>query len=156
MQTRVAVAVLAVLSQAFLVPQALAAPPPVSIEAVSIGPPSPAPGVLCSLGIRLKNAGTHTATGFRFRVKIDGQEETVYRVELFAVNVAPGASDTIALHNFWTAAAPKTSFEVEVTLLEGEWAEVKREGNTSTTTPLGPIEGLPVSATQSVHTAAAK
>jgi hypothetical protein len=70
--------------------------------------------------------------------------------------VAPGASDTIALHSFWTPTVPKTSFTVEVTVLEGRWADVKQEGNTSTTTPIGPIEGLPASATQSVQMGSGK
>jgi len=143
-------------SLAFLATQVRAAGAPVSIEAVSVAPKSPGPGVLCTLKVRLKNAGTHTATDFRFKVKIDGQEVAIYGIESYAVNVGPGASDTIALHNFWSPATAKPSFTVEVTLLEGRWADVKREGDTSTTTPIGPIEGLPVSATESVHLASTK
>lgn len=147
---------LAILSLAVLAPQVRAANSPVSIEAVSVAPKSPGPGVLCTLEVRLKNAGTHTATDFRFRVKVDGQDVAIYGIESYAVNVGPGASNTIALHNFWSPASAKPSFAVEVTVLEGRWADVKREGDTSTTTPVGPIEGLPVSATLSVHMASAK
>lgn len=147
---------LAIVSFAFLAPQVRAAAPPVSIEAVSVTPKAPGPGVLCTLEVRLKNAGTHTATDFRFKVKVDRQDVAIYSIESYAVNVGPGASDSIALHNFWSPASAKPGFAVEVTLLEGRWADVKREGDTSTTTPVGQIEGLPVSLTQSVHMASAK
>ena len=147
---------LVIVSLAFLATQARAASPLVSIEAVSVAPQRPGAGVLCTLGVRLKNTGTHTATDFRFKVEIDGQDVATYNNESFAVNVGPGGSDTIALHSFWSPATAKADFTVEVTVLEGRWADVKREGNTSTTTPIGPIEGLPVSATQSVHMASTK
>jgi hypothetical protein len=147
---------LAIISLAFFPAQARAASPPLSIEAVTVSPQSPGPGVLCTLGVRLKNAGTHTATDFRFKIKIDGQEVATYNIESFAVNVGPGASDTIVLHSFWSPATATANLPVEVTVLEGRWADVKREGNTSTTTPIGPIEGLPVSVTQSVHMASTK
>ena len=156
MRTSTPVRRLGIVSLAFLAPQARAASPPVSIEAVSVAPKSPGPGVLCTLGVQLKNAGTHTATDFRFKLKIDGQDVAIYNIESFAVNVGPGASDTVALHSFWSPATAKANFTVEVTVSEGRWADVKREGNTSTTTPIGPIEGLPVSATQSVHMASTK
>jgi hypothetical protein len=126
----------------------------VSIESVTISPASPGPGALCGLSVRLKNAGTHTATDFRFKAKIDGQDVAPYGIETYAVNVAPGSSDTITLHNFWTPAAPKASLTIEVSLAEGRWADVKQEGRTTTTTPIGPIEGLPVSATGSVRLSA--
>jgi hypothetical protein len=156
MRTGIPMTGLALVSLGLLAPQAGAASSPVSIEAVSVMPQNPGPGVLCSLSVRLKNAGTHTATDFRFRVKIDGQDVATYNGESWAQNVAPGASDAVALHNFWTATAAKAGFTVEVTVLEGRWADVKQEANTSTTTPIGPIEGLPVSATQSVHMGPAK
>jgi hypothetical protein len=70
---------------------------------VSVAPQSPGPRVLCTLGVQLKNAGTHTATDFRFKVKIDCQDVATYNIESFAVNVGPGASDPIALYSFWTA-----------------------------------------------------
>ena len=147
---------LAIISLAFVAALARAASSPVSIEAVSISPQSPGPGVLCTLGVRLKNAGTHTATYFRFKVKIDGQKVATYDNESYAVNVGPGTSETIVLHSFWSPATATTNLPVEVTVLEGRWADVKREGDTSTTTPTGPIEGLPVSVVQSVRMASTK
>jgi hypothetical protein len=145
---------LAVFLTTFSAPWAAAAPALVSIEAVTVGPASPGPGVICTLGVRIKNAGSHSATDFRFKVRIDGEDVTVYHNQTYAVNVAPGTSDGIALYNFWSPAVHKASFAVEVAIVEARWADVKQEGSTSTTTPVGPIEGLPVSATQTVHMSA--
>ena len=133
-----------------------AASSPVSIEAVTVEPASPAPGALCRLGVRLKNAGTQVATSFRFQVKTGGQEQAVYKVEVYAINVEPGASGTIELHSFWVPSAAKGTFAVEVTLAEAQWAQVKREGQTTTTTPTGAVEGLPVSSTHAVSLAPVK
>jgi hypothetical protein len=156
MRTNTSARRLAVISLVFLATQAGAVSSAVSIEAVAVSPQSPGPDVLCTLGVRLKNAGTHAATDFRFKVKIDGQEVATYNRESYAVNVAPGASDTIALHSFWSPATATAKLTVEVTVLEGRWADAKREGDTFTTTPIGPIEGLPVSATQLVNMASTK
>jgi hypothetical protein len=127
-----------------------AAPAPVSIEAVAVSPSKPGPGALCGLRVTLKNAGTHTATDFRFKVKVNGEEVSVYGGETFAEGIAPGASETITIHSFWTPTAAKSSLTIEVSVIAGRWADVKSEGATTTTTPIGPIEGLPVSATQMV------
>jgi hypothetical protein len=149
---------LGVLAAAVVVPrpEARAASPLVSIEAVTVEPPSPAPGTLCTLSVRLKNSGTQTASSFRFKVKIDGRDEATYANVLYAVNVEPASTGTIRLNSFWSPSAVKTSFAVEVTVAEAVWAEVKREGTTTTTTPVGPVPGLPVSAAQSVSVAAGK
>ena len=130
-------------------PRVAGAASAISVDAVSVSPANPGPNALCTLSVRLKNAGTKTATNFRFKVTIEGKEVATYGIETYAVNVPSGTSETIPLHNFWTGAA-KASFPVEVSVLEGTWADVKREGNASTTTPSGPIEGLPVSASQTV------
>ena len=58
---------LAIISLALFATQARAASPPVSIEAVTVSPQSPGPGVLCTLDVRLKNAGTHTEVDPVFR-----------------------------------------------------------------------------------------
>lgn len=158
MRTSAVSALLGVLAAAAVAPspEVRAASPLLTIEAVTVEPPSPAPGTLCRLSVRLKNSGTQTASSFRFKVKIDGREEATYANVLYAVNVEPASSGTISLYNFWSPSAVKTSFAAEVTLAEGAWADVKREGTTTTTTPLGPVPGLPVSATQSVSVAAGK
>jgi hypothetical protein len=137
-------------------PVVQAASSPVTIEAVVVEPQSPAAGVLCRLSVRVKNAGTRAATSFRFKVSIDGREEATYANEVYAVNVDPATSGTIGLYNFWSPSPAKASFTVEVTLVEAQWAEVKREGKTTTTTPLGPVEGLPTTAVRSVSPATGK
>ncbi len=154
MHGNTATAALALASLLYLPSPGDSASSPLSIEAVSVSPASPGPSVLCGLSVRLKNAGVKTATDFRFRVRIEGQDVTSYNLEIWAVNVAAGTSATILLHNFYAASTAKASFPIEVTVLEGSWAEVKHEGSTSTTTPLGPIEGLPVSITQTMRISA--
>jgi len=146
----------AILGAAVPGPGALAAPPPVSIEAVTVEPQSPAPGALCRLSVKLKNAGSQTATNFRFQVKTGGQEQSVYKVEVYAVNVEAGTSGKVDLHTFWVPPAARGSYAVEVTLTEAQWAQVKREGQTTTTTPAGAVDGLPVSSTQTVTLASVK
>jgi len=147
---------IAILGAAVLGPGAEAASSPVSIEAVTVEPQSPAPGALCRLSVRLKNAGTQVATSFRFQIKTGGQEQAVYKVEVYAINVEPGASGTIELHSFWIPSAAKGTFPLEVTLAEAQWAQVKKEGQTTTTTPTGAVEGLPVSSTHAVSLAPVK
>jgi len=149
MPRRVAAAALLVVTIVFL-PRHADAASALSVEAVSVSPATPGPNSLCTLNVRLKNAGSKTATNFRFKVTIDGQEVTTYRIETYAVDIAPGVSGTVALHNFWTAAAPRASSTVEVSVVEASWAEVKREANASTTTPADPVGGLPVTATQTI------
>jgi len=150
------VTLVAVLGATAFGPHARAASSPVSIEAVTVEPQSPAPGALCKLGVRLKNAGTQVATSFRFQVKTGGQEQAVYKVEVYAINVEPGASGTIELHSFWIPSAARGTFPLEVTLAEAQWAQVKKEGQTTTTTPTGAVEGLPVASTQTVSLAPVK
>lgn len=133
-----------------------AASPTVTVEAVLVQPPSPPPDALCKLSVRLKNAGSQTATYFRFKVKIDGQDTAIYKDQLYAVNVEPRTSGTIELYSFWSPSAAKASLTVEVTLVEAHWAELKHEGDTSTTTSLGPVDGLPASAALSVRMSASK
>jgi len=137
-------------------PAVQAASSPVAIEAVTVEPQSPTAGVLCRLSVRVKNAGTRVATSFRLKVRIDGREEAPYANEVYAVNVDPAAAGTIGLYNFWSPSPAKASFKVEITLVEAQWAEVKREGKTTTTTPLGPVEGLPSTAERAVSMATGK
>jgi hypothetical protein len=146
------VGVLAVLAGAWG-PVVQGASSPVAIEAVAVEPQSPTAGVLCRLSVRVKNAGARAATSFRFKVRIDGREETPYANEVYAVNVDPGTSGTIGLYSFWSPSPAKATFKVDVTLVEAQWAEVKREGKTTTTTPLGPVEGLPATAEKAVSMA---
>jgi hypothetical protein len=148
--------VLAVLGWGLLGHHSDAASSLVTIEAVLVEPQNPRPDALCKLSVRLKNAGRQTTTYFRFKVKIDGQEVAIYKDHLYAVNIEPGTSGTIDLYSFWSPSDGKPSISVEVTLLEAQWAEFKREGQTFTTRPLGSVEGLPVSGTQSVRISATK
>ena len=135
--------------------QAQAASSLVTVEAVTVRPQMPPPGADCLLSVTLKNSGAQTATNFRFQVTIDGQEEAVYKIEVFAVNVDAGTMGTIDLPSFRSPLAAHATFPVVVTLTEAQWAEVEREGQTIRVTVLGQIGGLPVSFRQTVRAAPA-
>jgi hypothetical protein len=121
----------------------------VRVDAIMVKPASPAPSALCELKVRLKNTGSRSVSYFRFNVKIDGQDVPVYKLYTYAVNIDPGAADELALHNFYSPPQAK-AFEVQVTLVEAQWVDVKKDGANTTTTPSGAVAGLPTGASLSV------
>jgi hypothetical protein len=127
----------------------------VRVEAIMIKPASPGPSALCELKVRLKNAGSRSVSYFRFSVKIDGQDVPVYKLYTYAVNIGPGAAGELALNNFYSPAEAR-AFEVQVTLVEAQWVDVKKDGTSTTTTPSGVVAGLPVGASLSVKVSPSK
>jgi hypothetical protein len=122
----------------------------VRVEAIVIKPASPGPSALCELKVRLKNNGSRSVSFFRFNVKIDGQDVPVYKLDTYALNIDPGTVGELALHNFYSPPQAK-AFEVQVTLVEAQWVEVKKDGPNTTTTPSGAVAGLPTAASLSVE-----
>jgi hypothetical protein len=129
--------------------------PDVRVDAIVIKPASPGPSTLCELKVRLKNAGTRTASNFKLDVKIDGQDMPVYQRYAYVVDIAPGATEELELNNFYSPSQTKV-FVVQVTLLEAQWVDVKKEGKNITVTPSGAVAGLPTSASLSVKMPGAK
>lgn len=128
---------------------ATANPSALTLETVTVDPPSPGPETLCRLSVTVKNAGPKTASALGFRVKVDGHELPVYRQELFLRPVAPGVTE-IRLHNFWSSEKGRPfpasgRMTVEVTLAEARWMDAKTENGAEVWTASGPVEGLPVS-----------
>jgi hypothetical protein len=121
----------------------------VAVEAILVEPASPTPEALCGLRVRLKNGGTRAVSNLRFKVEIDGKGVPQYDILSFALDIDAGATREVLLHNFWTSAAVKP-FDLKVELVDAQWVEVKREGTTTTITPVGPVTGLPVSGSLSV------
>ena len=119
------------------------------MDAILVVPAHPGPSTLCTLKVRLKNGGTRTVSYFNFNIKIDGQDVTVYKSHACMVNIDPGTAGELELHNFYSPSVPKP-FTVQVTLVEAQWVQVKKEGTSTTTTPSGPVAGLPASASLSV------
>jgi hypothetical protein len=124
--------------------------PGLTLESVKVDPASPGPDTLCKLSVTIKNAGAKTASALGFRVKVDGKELPVYRNELFFRPVAAGGTTEIKLHNFWSNETGRPfptggRMTVEVTLAEARWMDVKTENGAEIWTPVGPVEGLPVS-----------
>jgi hypothetical protein len=114
-----------------------------------VKPASPGPSTLCELKVRLKNAGSRPVSFFSFNVKIDGQEVPTYKTSTYAVNIEPGTTGELALFNFDSPPEAR-AFDVQVTLVEAQWVEVKKQGSSSTTPPSGPVAGLPTGASLSV------
>ena len=127
----------------------------VAVDAVVVEPASPAPSTLCKLKVRLKNSGTQTVSLFAFSVTIDGEDVPTYKAHSYAINVEAGTTGEIDLNNFWSPSGVK-SFDIRVALTEAQWVQVKKDGTATTTTPTGPVPGLPASATLSVKMSPAK
>jgi hypothetical protein len=124
--------------------------PGLTLESVKVDPASPGPDTLCKLSVTVKNAGAKTASALGFRVKVDGKELAVYKNELFFRPVAAGGTTEIKLHNFWSSETGRPfptggRMTVEVTLAEARWMDVKTENGAEVWTPVGAVEGLPVS-----------
>lgn len=124
--------------------------PGLTLEAVKVDPASPGPDTLCKLSVTVKNAGAKTASALGFRVKVDGKDLAVYGNELFFRPVAAGGTAEIKLHNFWSNETGRPfptggRMTVEVTLTEARWMDVKTENGAEIWTPVGAVEGLPVS-----------
>lgn len=124
--------------------------PGLTLEAVKVDPASPGPDTLCKLSVTIKSAGAKTASALGFRVKVDGKELAVYGNELFFRPVPAGSTTEIKLHNFWSSETGRPfpaggRMTVEVTLTEARWMDVKTENGAEVWTPVGAVEGLPVS-----------
>jgi len=124
--------------------------PGLLLETVKVDPASPGPDTLCKLSVTIRNAGSRTASALGFRVRVDGKELAVYVNELFFRPIAAGSTAEVKLHNFWSNETgrpfPTTGkLTVEVTLTEAKWMDVKTENGVEVWTPVGPVEGLPVS-----------
>ncbi len=127
----------------------------VRVDAIAVKPASPGPSALCELKVRLKNSGSRSVSYFRFSVKIDGQDVPEYKLYTHVVNIDPGTTGELALNNFYSPAEAK-AFEVQVTLVEAQWVEVKREGANTTTTPSSAVAGLPTGASVLVKVSPSK
>ncbi len=135
----------------FAAPPEDAAPAPgLTLEAVKVEPAAPGPETLCRLTVTLKSTGTKTASALGFKVTVNGKELAVYRNELVYAPVEPGAAAEIRLHNFWSSETGRPfpadgRMNVEVTLTEARWMDVKTESGAEVWTPAGAVEGLPKS-----------
>ena len=115
--------------------------PPLIVAAIEVEPSAPSSGTLCKLRVKISNTAEQDASNLVFAVKIGGSEMTVYHNHAWMTRVAAGTTATVDLHNFWVPDAGRRI--VEVTLSEARWMKHTTEGETSVTTILGPVEGLP-------------
>ena len=121
----------------------------ITLESVTVTPSdSIAPDKLCKLKVEIQNTGDKTAYSFGFTVKINGKEVPIYKNLLYLVAVDPGSKKELDLYNFWSTekgreAPTNGKVEVEVTLKEAKWVEIKMEDDVQVWTPIGDVEGLP-------------
>jgi hypothetical protein len=131
-----------------------AAKSPLSVEAVEILPADPGPETLCQLRVKIRNGGTRKISALAFAVRLGGLALPVYQHQIYLRRIEPGTTAEVRLFNFWTTEAgrpaplaPKDGrLQVEVSLTEARWVEVKNEGGAEVVTPGGSVPGLPVSA----------
>jgi hypothetical protein len=148
-----------------------AAAPMLEVIKIDVQPSNPAAETLCRLTVTIRNSGEENASQLGFAVKLNGQDLTVYGNQLFMYAVPAGGELEIPLYNFWTTETSRPDmpangkFKVEVSLQEAQWMEistvtetVERAGSeveeeVEVWTPLGAIEGLPVSSSVTLDTA---
>ncbi len=121
-----------------------------TIAAIIVEPPSPGPDTLCKLRVRIDNRGSQTASRFGFEVGIGGRTLPIYQDQLILRTVAAGTEAEIELHRFWSSETARPfpqdgKLIVEVTLTEASWVGVEEKDGVETRTPVGKVEGLPVS-----------
>lgn len=152
-------ALLLALSAVILPAQEEAPPSPVVVESVRVEPPNPGPDTLCKLTVTLANRGDKTASQLGFRVELNGQSLVVYDNQLFMYPVEPDTTTEIPLYNFWTTETSRPempadgTYEVTVTLREAQWTDISLdEEGVEVWKPLGPVEGLPVTASVVLET----
>jgi hypothetical protein len=141
------------------------AEPDVSVQEIIVSlsgkadvqPKSLPPGSLCTLRVRLRNAGTQKASSFGFTVKLNENQVATYEKMLYFHAIDPSTTGEIALSNFYTpdAQVKDAKVTVEVTLREARWMDIRRDGETQTWVPTGDVKGLPSSKSISVPVAAA-
>jgi hypothetical protein len=126
-----------------------------AIGAVTVTPAAPGADTLCQLRVELRNGGTEIASQLAFAVKVNGAELPVYRNQLFMQRIDPGKPATVRLYNFWTTETGRDApadgrYRVEVTLAAARWYRIGTEDGVEVWTPLGPVPGLPVTASATV------
>lgn len=126
------------------------AKPLLALEAVEVHPSFPGVATLCQLRVKVRNGGAKKASALAFEVKVDGQALPVYRNQVYLQTIEPGATGEVRLFNFWTTEssrpAPKAGkLELEVTLREAQWVDVRTKDGAEVWSPLGKVPGLPVS-----------
>ncbi len=126
--------------------------PLVTVEEIVVEPGAPGADTLCRLRVKLKNSGDRIASQLGFTVRINGKDLPVYGNQLFMYPLEPGAVSELKLYNFWSTETSRPMpadgrLELEVELKEAQWMDISTDAEgVEVWTPLGAIEGLPVSA----------
>lgn len=127
----------------------------VAVDKIIVEPANPSVSTLCKLKVTLKNSGTQAVSYLKFNIKIAGMDVPLYKSHTYLIPVEPGTSGEVALFNFYSPSEAKP-FDIQASLVEAQWVQVKKEGTSTTTTPSGPVAGLPTSTSLSVKMTAGK
>lgn len=125
--------------------------PSISIQTLTIQPAEPTVDQLCRLTLLLENSGSEILSRLVFRVVVNGHELPTYRNQMFLTRIKPGATEPLHLYNFWTTESGRPAptdgtLRVEVTLTEASWVKVETSEEGDAWHPIGPVSGLPISA----------
>jgi hypothetical protein len=146
------------------------APAQLAIAEIRVEPAAPAADTLCQLTVTVHNSGDRKASQLGFSVRLNGQDLSVYGNQLFMYAVPAGGELEIPLYTFWTTETSRPTmpadgqFIVEVALNEAQWMDISMETETvdragqpveeevEVWTPLGAVEGLPVTGNVTLET----
>lgn len=128
--------------------------PSIVVTGLRLEPAAPPPETLCRLWVTLRNDGSEAASWLHFRLRLNGHVIRTYDEDVFMHSLPPGEEKEIRLFNVWSSetgrsAAAQDRLEVELTLQEASWVEIRAaspetEGE-EVWTPLGAVPGLPSS-----------
>ena len=120
---------------------------------------APGADALARLSVRIVNRGERIASALVFTVEVEEQDLPVYRNQVFLKPIPAGETVEVALYNFWTGETGRPApadgkLDVAVTLREARWMNrtVEKEGEAEVEvwSPVGPVEGLPVTASTTI------
>jgi hypothetical protein len=119
-----------------------------TVSSISVEPAELKPDQLCQLRVELTNKGAQIASQLGFTIKLNDQVLGIYANQLFMYPIEPNATAEFRLYNFWTSESSRPfpangKMSIEVILNEAQWMQREVEGEVTTWTPLGEVEGLP-------------
>ena len=123
-----------------------------SIVAVDVQPSKPGPDTLCKLRVRLRNAGTVTASDLSFQVTVNGKLLGNFLNHTFRFPLEAGKETEVSLFNFWSSeySRPYPSdgrLVIDVRVTGARWAA---PGSTTTATLADSVQPLPAPFTVTV------
>jgi len=123
-----------------------------TIVAVDVAPAKPGPDTLCKLRVRIRNAGTTSASDLSFQVTVNGKRLGNFLNHTFWTPLAPGKETEVPLFNFWSSEYSRPyptdgRLVIDVRVTGARWAA---PGSTTTATLADSVQPLPAPFTVTV------